>query len=216
MDDSDDRLEAENKEISTSEPSHAEATTESLDQPKLEKRAPRFWVRTLRILLGVFILIGVGALLAIYLLYVPTRHKLLVTKSEMEAAANTTSAQLNQANQEIDRLSSFEKKNQELQAELEKISIHNTILQLRIDVATAQLALAKEDPSMAHLALNKTSETIQTLKNSLPVDQQKVTESLETRLELVLKEIEGDAETAQTDLGVMMSTLLELESSLVR
>ena len=192
MDDSDDKLEAENKEISTPEPSQATETTESLEKPTPEKRVPGFWMRALRILLGVLILIGVGALLAIYLLYVPTRQRLLDTTAQMEAAAKTASAQLNEANQEIDRLSAFEKKNQELQAELENVSIHNTILQLRIDVATAKLALAEEDPSMAHLALNKTSETIQTLNNLLPVDQQKVTESLKTRLELVLNEIEAD------------------------
>jgi hypothetical protein len=77
---------------------------------------------------------------------------------------------------------------------------------------SAKLALVSDDPQQASQALSETGGRIADLKKMTGVQQQKNVENLETRLELVLSEIEEETFAAISDLEVMLDILEELES----
>lgn len=180
------------------------------------KRKPSIWIRLLRGLLGILILFSLGALTVVILLYIPARRDLDEAKRKAEALATQASTDLQSANQEIERLSTMESDNQDLQSRLDAANLSVALLQIRLDVANAQAALADENPDKAKLALSKTDQTIQELAKLLPQAQQPAIASLQSRLKLVLDGLEEDIFAARSDLDVMANTLLELENALNR
>jgi len=186
----------------------AQAQEKGREKPP-ESRLNRFLVRALRSLLIFLIILGLGALLAIYTLYMPARQALAQAKAE--------SAQLNQKLAEMEsrmeNVTALEQKNQELQAALDKASLHVTILSARADIAAAQLALAQNDPAKARLALSKTPDTLKALSELLEPSQKKVATDMQERLSLAIKGIGQNAYAAASDLDVLMTSLMELENA---
>lgn len=178
-------------------------------EPKPESRLNRFLVRLLRWLLGILIVAGLGALLAIFTVYMPVRQKLDQSQGEVEQGAG----RIAELESEVDRLSAMEAKNDALQAELDKSELHVAILSARADVAAAQLALEQDDPAKARLALSKTGETIKALGSLLKPGEKKLATDLQSRLELALKGIGENAFAAASDLNVLATGLTELENA---
>lgn len=183
--------------------------------PRPEKRPPSLWIRLLRGLLGVLILIGLGAILILFTLYMPLRQDFTKAQMKIDELTNQATTDLEAANQEIDRLSSLETQNEDLQSQLDQANLHRAILQVQIDVASARLALTSQEPDKARLALTKTPDHLQSLEKLLPQSQRKVTADLQARLKLVLGEIDENAYAASSDLSVMAASLLELENALI-
>jgi hypothetical protein len=180
------------------------------------KRGPGIWTSLLRWLLGILILCGLGALAVVMLLYIPLRRDLAAAQGKLDSLTTKSSSDLQAANEEIDRLSSLEANNKDLQTRLDQANLSQTLLQIRLDIASAQLALAKEDSAKAKLALSKTAETIKKLESLLPQAQQAAITSLQDRLKLALGEVEENPYAANSDLDVMTNILLELENALKR
>ncbi|MEW5871998.1 MAG: hypothetical protein AB1894_22200 [Chloroflexota bacterium] len=180
-----------------------------------EKRPLSLWKRLLRGLLGILILIGLGAILVLFTLYMPLRQNFTNAQVRINELTNQASSDLEAANQEIDRLSSLETQNKDLQSQLAQSNLHLAILQVQVDIASAQLALANQEPEKARLALTKTPDHLQFLEKQLPQDQRKVITDLQARLELVLGEIDENGYAASSDLDVMSASLLELENALI-
>jgi hypothetical protein len=183
---------------------------------KPEKRSPSIWTRLLRGLLGILIFLGLGALAVVILLYIPLRRELTQAQGQLDSLTTKSSSDLQAANEEIGRLASLEADNKELQSQLDQANLSQTLLQIRLDLANAQLALAKEDSAGAKLALSKTAETIKKLESLLPQSQRDVIASLQDRLKLALGELEKSPYAANSDLDVIINTLLELENALKR
>ncbi len=174
-----------------------------------ESRLNRFLVRTLRWLIGILIVMGLGALLVIFTLYRPLQQSLGASRVQGEQADQ----RIADLESQIEGLSTFETQNQDLKAELEKSELHVAILSARADVATALLALAKNDETKARLALSKTPETLKKLGSLLEPDKKKVATDLQARLDLAVKGIGVNAYAAASDLDVLATGLIELENA---
>jgi len=183
---------------------------------KPPKKPPSFLIRAVRWLLLALILLGVGALLIIFTMYAPIRSELKSANQELQKASSQYENELQEANQEIKRLSGLDEENKTLQEELYQSNLYIIVLQARIDVANAQLALSEGDYSKASLALSKTSGRLEKLASLLPSEQREVIEALQTRLDLALSEIEAGDPAAMADLGVLAMKLLELEDAIIR
>jgi len=200
-------MEADEPQETKPEPVSAKET--KAPQPKPESRMNRFMVSLMRWVLGILILAGLGALLAIYALYLPMRQRLQQSQAEVESA-NQRVADLEG---KVEGLTPIETKNKDLQVELGKAELHVTILSARADIAAAQLALALNDPVKARLALNKTPETLKKLESQLESDKKKLATDMQSRLELAVKGIGNNAYAANSDLDVLATGLIELENA---
>jgi len=189
----------------------AEPEKRAVNQPML---------RFLRWALAFFIVFSLGALLVIVTVFVPSQRRVQQSVERYEQLEGISAADLDQANQriaelerQVDSLSAFEARNQELQTELDQARLHVVILSARSDVAQARLALAKQDPTKARVVLSNTGDTLKSLETLLKPDQRKVVTDLQNRLGLILDEIEENAYAAESDLDVLATSLLELEDA---
>jgi len=182
------------------------------ESPKPEKRTLSIWRRMFRFLLVMLIIFGLGALVVIFTLYIPLREQLTSAETRIEELSDQSASEINSAKEEIDRLSSIEDKFGDTQAELDELLIQNLILKIRLDLISAKLALVSDEPQQASQALSETGGRITDLKKLAGVQQQKNVENLETRLELVLSEIDEETFAAISDLEVMLDIVEELES----
>jgi len=182
------------------------------ESPKSQKRTLSIWRRMFRFLLVMLIIFGLGALVVIFTLYIPLREQLTSAETRIEELSDQSASEINSAKEEIDRLSSIEDKFGDTQAELDELLIQNLILKIRLDLISAKLALVSDEPQQASQALSETGGRITDLKKLAGVQQQKNVENLETRLELVLSEIDEETFAAISDLEVMLDILEELES----
>jgi F0F1-type ATP synthase membrane subunit b/b' len=188
---------------------------------KPEKQPPGFLIRALRWVLGILIVFGLGAVTVIYFSYLPTKQKLDNSNQELQNAQQRideiqSQAQQEQANSqaEIDRLKTFESKNQELQTQLNQAELHVAILSAQNDVISAQLALEKEDTNSASLALSQTSKTLDTISNKLEPNQRDVVTKMKDRLDLAVNGIDTNTYAALSDLDVLYNDLIKLENTL--
>jgi cytoskeletal protein RodZ len=174
-----------------------------------ESRANRFLVRTLRWLVGILIVMGLGALLVIFALYRPMQQTLGESRSQGEQA----SQRIAELESQVETLSTLEAKNKQLQAELDKAELHMAILSARADVATAQVALAQEDQAKARQALNKTPQTLKKIEGLVKPSDKQLATYMQERLDLAVKGIGVNAYAATSDLDVMATSLVELEKT---
>jgi len=178
--------------------------------PKEESKARRFFRQALRWVLGVLIVFGLGYLTAIFALYRPTTQELSRASGELEAARD----QIATLEARVEELKPLETKNEELLAAQDEYELHIAILNARLDVAMARLALVQGDIAKAQITLRNTDDTLAKIKTLLPEAQSDVVTAMEDRLELTLSEIEEDPYAAQSDLDVLATNLLQLEDSL--
>lgn len=178
------------------------------------------WTKALRWFLGLLVIFGLGAILVIFLLYIPERQRVDQAKQQISAIEAQATADEQKATQKINdlesrvnQLSALEPKNKELQTTLSQANTRIALLSVRVDIAAAQLALTQNDANTASSALAKTPKTMEGLKSSLASEQQKTWEDSLARLNLAISEIGKDNYAAQSDLDVLMKGLEELESA---
>ena len=202
-----------------------------VEKQKPDKR-PSFLMRALRWLLVVLVLFGLGTVLVIFTLYIPTRNDLTnarrsidqiseqseaeseraeAASKQAEAVLQEAEAALEEAKQEI---AGLDERSQALQEELDQANLRIGLLQVRTDVLTARLALVDGDKEKALLALSTTSETLDELAGQLPDEQSDFIKTMQKRLDLSLEGIENEDSAADSDLNVLIIKLLELEDSL--
>jgi type II secretory pathway component PulM len=193
-----------------SEPAPVQATPpKEKKPPKTESRSRRIILRTVRWVLGLLIVLGLGALVVLFTLYIPARQKVNESNARLEQANQKVAELQNQ----IANLSGLENNNKSLQSEIDKANLHIAILSIRTDVAMAQLALAKNDPTKARVALTQTPATLTKLAGLIDSNQRKVVTDMQDRLKLATAELDSNAYAAQSDLDVLATSLVELENA---
>ncbi|MBN1537213.1 MAG: hypothetical protein JW908_10820 [Anaerolineales bacterium] len=175
-----------------------------------ESRVGCFLKAATRWLFGLLIVFGLGALTVIFLLYTPTRETLENTQANLDAANQKITDLENQ----VQTLSALEPKNAALQKEVDAGNLHIKILTALADVNNARVALAEGDPAAAQSALANTTAALKQVATLAGSSQSEAVNFIQDRLDLVLGEIETDTATAQSDLVVMATKLLELEKAL--
>ncbi len=204
----------------------AEAETEAVsdaeeEEPKQESRVRRFFRALVRWTLGLLIVFGLGFLAAVYLLYRPevqsNRELSSQIQSEQQVAAEQAAELENQIGvleAQIEDLQPLATENEQLIAVQDGFDLHISILDARLDVSNALLALAVDDPARARVALERTGDALTKVSGLLPEDQREIVTALQQRLDLVLDEMEDDPYAAQSDLDVLAKSLLEMEDAL--
>ncbi|MBL7164659.1 MAG: hypothetical protein ISS57_18890 [Anaerolineales bacterium] len=200
--------------------SDADAISEA-EAPKEESKVRRIFRMLLRWTLGILIVFGVGFLTAVYMLFRPevqsNRELQNQIQSEQQAAEEQFAdleSQIAGLEGQIDDLNPLAIENEELLAAQGEFELHIAILDARLDVSNALLALAVNDPARARVSLEKTGDALATVSSMLPEDQRAMVTSMEQRLDLALTEMEDDPYAAQSDLDVLSKSLLELEDAL--
>jgi len=150
--------------------------------------------------------------------------KHILVQSEKEAAGEQIAEREDQIAEREDQIAALEGQIDDLMPLAEEndllifaqtdFELHIAILDARLDVSNALLALAVDDPARARVSLDKTGQALAKVSSLLPEDQRGMVTSMEQRLELVLEEMEGDPYAAQSDLDVLAKSLLELEDAL--
>ena len=144
-----------------------------------------------------------------FAVYRPGEQKKAVIRSELDQAQQTVKTLQGQ----IDSLTPLSTQNKTLQDQLTKSELHVYILSAEANVNAAQVALLNNKPADARLVLNKTVNTLKTLQGLLPPDQQTVVKDMQNRLTLALGELDNNKFAAQSDLNVLITSLLQLENA---
>jgi chromosome segregation ATPase len=92
--------------------------------------------------------------------------------------------------------------------------LHTALLQARVNVINAQVALYEENPNQASALLEDTGELLNAVETMLPEDMKGVIAPLQARLDLALSELETAPDTATKDLSILAGDLLEIENTL--
>ncbi len=188
----------------------AEVEAPELMEEKPPSRLGRFLRRLLRWAVGVMAIfvLGIGALWVTQLQPLRDRNRslqdqLASAQAEVETLSST-----------VDSLRSVEAENASLQAELGDASSRLDILSVLVDVTTAQLAIAQDEPDRVSIALSDTEEKLDNLEARLSGGEAEIVRGLRERVVLVLEEVDGDIFAAERDLEVLANSLLELDRDL--
>jgi chromosome segregation ATPase len=129
----------------------------------------------------------------------------------LEQGLATVEAQRDQLQAAVDELQGVRAENEVLQAELQETEGRLALLRVLIDVTSAQLGIAQEDPIAAKAALENTSGALEDLGKKLGPSEASTVAALQERLALALEELEPDIFAAHRDLEILANSLLEIE-----
>lgn len=177
--------------------------------PPVKKKRSVF-SRLLRLLLVVLIIFGLGALTAIYFLYIPLRQEVNARTTELA----TSGEQVSSLESRVEGLQALEAKNTELQSQLDQVSVEVGLLRAQLDIANAQVSLANNDPDGARKALAGTDKRLEAIGKLVPPEQQAEVTQMRDRLKLAINEMTTNVFAAQSDLTVLAKSLEDLEKSL--
>jgi cytoskeletal protein RodZ len=176
---------------------------------KKENKLRGFFRTALRWVIGLLIVFFLGVIAMYLVLYRPLEQKVTEITSERDQAQQTVKNLQGQ----LDSLTPLSAQNKTLQEQLSKSELHVSILSAEANINAAQVALLNSKPADARLVLNKTVITLKTLQGMLPPDQQKVVTDMQNRLNLALSELDNNKFAAQSDLNVLVTSLLQLENT---
>jgi hypothetical protein len=190
---------------------------EEIHEKKEETKVRKFFRKLIRWTAGLLIIFGLGLVAGIFMLYRPATKETQQVRDDL-AAANTQIENLQSKISELEAhnayLQSLEDDNTDLLNQQQYFNLHIAILDARLDVSNASLALNENDLAQAKIILDRTSKTLDSIEFYLEPDFSDVVESMRQRLKLVLGEMENDPYAAQSDLDVLATNLLQLEDSL--
>jgi hypothetical protein len=180
--------------------------------PEVEPPPPskfrQFLSRALRWVTG-FLLVFVLGIVAMWVVRVrPDQAEIKSLQADLGAMQD----QITTLEDQVRSLQPLEEENASLQAELAETEQQMAIRGVLVDVTSAQLAMAQEDPIAAKAALAGTDDRMKALDVELVGTD--TLEGLRTRLALVVDELDSDAFAAQRDLQILANNLISLERSL--
>lgn len=179
-----------------------------------EKREPsklaRFFRKALIWLVVIAVAFGGGIITFHFLRFQPLQE----TVKQQRGALQEAEEEISSLESEVERLATFEERNQELVDEIEDVRLHINILSARASVSKALLALSEENIAEAKLALDKVGGILADLEGMLNEDQVEVVENMQQRHGLIMEELEEDTFSARSDLEVLSSKLESLENTL--
>ena len=178
--------------------------TEEPAKPGRRMRRLLIWM------VGLVIVLGAGVILTWTLRVQPQTERLAVLEAEAIAAKE----QFDVLNAEVIELRPLVDENVRLTDELTSTRAHLVLLDVLVDVTTAQLALAQEDTIAAKAALEGTEQILSALEAILDDADAKKVGEMAGRLQLVLEEVGSDAFAAKNDLEILANNLLSMEREL--
>jgi hypothetical protein len=177
---------------------------------KKESKLRGFLRTAFRWVTGLLIVFFLGVLAMELVFYIPLEQKLNQAKSERDQALQSVKT----IQSRLDNLAPLSTQNATLLEQSGKSEMHVSILSAEASVNTALVALLNSKPADARLVLNKTVITLKTLQGKLPANQQSVVTDMQNRLNLALGELDNNKFAAQSDLNVLITSLIQLENTL--
>jgi septal ring factor EnvC (AmiA/AmiB activator) len=174
---------------------------------KPTSRLGRFLRRALRWATATLVVFGLGVA-ATWFNQVRPR---IAQQEALEQGLAAVEAQRDQLQAAVDELQGVQAENEVFQAELQETEGRLALLRVLIDVTSAQLGIAQEDPIAAKAALENTAAALVDLGKKLGPSEASTVAALQERLALALEEMEPDIFAAQRDLEILANSLLEIE-----
>jgi hypothetical protein len=171
-----------------------------LSEAKPETRLQKSMRGALRWVVLALVAFGLGALLIIFMLYVPTRQKYDKSDADLKQAT--------------DHITTLEADKQGLQKNLDSATLHMYVLKALSGVRGASLAVAADDYAGARLSLIQASEALDTLPTLLGADQKDVSTAMQTSAAQALTKVKTDLKSAQPELDQLTKNLVQLEDNL--
>jgi hypothetical protein len=210
---------------------------------KEETKGQIFFRKFLRWAVGLLIVFGLGFIVAIFVLYNPTKSNLNQSLANLGSAEQSVNnlqdqvtaleSQVASLTKERDGLSSTkqslesqldtanaalltqqEAHQKELQDQQDAFDLRLTILTAREDVSKAQVALYDENPGLARIVITNISDSLDKIEALLSSEYQGAVQPLRDRLQIALDEIGTEPGNAIKDLDILAGDLLELEDAL--
>lgn len=180
------------------------------EEPPEEGKPRKIFRRVLIWLVVIALAFAGGFFVDAQLRYQPERQKTNQLRSDLSAAEDRAM----ELEDEVQRLSVFEERNQALREEIHHLETHLIVISTQKAVADSMLALNRDDLAEARLALDRVSRHLADLAEMLNEDQVEVVENMQQRHELIMDELVQDSSAAMSDLEVLASKLESLENSL--
>jgi hypothetical protein len=171
-----------------------------LSEAKPETRLQKSIRGALRWVVLALVAFGLGALLIIFMLYVPTRQKYDKADADLKQAT--------------DHITTLEADKQGLQKNLDSATLHMYVLKALSGVRGASLAVATDDYAGARLSLIQASEALDTLPTLLGADQKDVFTAMQKSAAQALTKVKTDLKSAQPELDQLTKNLVQLEDNL--
>jgi len=180
-------------------------STQSEARPKT--RLQKSMRGALRWALVALLALGVGALVIVFALYIPTRHKLDKANADLENAKATITSK-------TDQITTLQTGNETLQKNLDSATLHMYVLKALSGVRGASLAVAADDYAGARLYLIQASEALDTLSDLLGSDQKDVLAAMQQSAAQAMTDVKADLKSAQPELDQLTKNMVQLEDNL--
>jgi hypothetical protein len=174
-----------------------------------ETRLGHFMRPAIRNTASYIVAFAIGLFCAYFLLFVPASKE--VEKLKAEFVSTSRDLQTSQ-----EQLGSLQKRFDLASADLERANRRASYMQLLSNVSRARLALAEKDGPSALVVLKEVEVNLKALNPAIVKVDANMAQLLNTRLELVMTELNRDPVTAVSDLEKLYSSLLELEKALLK
>jgi hypothetical protein len=192
-----------------------QASAPSATQPALAPSSPgrlaRWSSTALRWVTALGVVFGLGVALVWFIRVLPQTQEL----RQLNLNLADTRQQLATAQAETESLKPLKDENAKLNDQLALSKQHLVLLSVLVDVSSAQLALAEDDPLAAQAALTDTDSKLGDFQSGLNSDPANAVKSMRDRLTTAKNELKAnDLFAAKRDLEVIANTLVDLEGSL--
>jgi hypothetical protein len=179
-----------------------------------DTRLGRFNRLALRWFAIVVSLFAVGLLTGYVVLYRPAQNELKNLKAQSELDQQKISGLTNKVQDLTQQNSTLTGQKQELTTSLSAANDQLQLLQMVGQLQTARLYIEKKDYSAARKALLESRTALPKLTSIIEKQDSTLPKTMQTRLDLVLGELDSSPQTAASDTEILITLLLDAENKL--
>ncbi len=179
-----------------------------------ETRLGRFMRPVLRWLAAITGLFALGLLAGYLLLYQPTQRELDAALAKLTTASQLVSQKEQGLASAQTGLNQAQLSVKQVQDQLAAAASENSLLIVMVDVSNARVALVEKDGATAKTAIAQAQANLNLALPYIESQDKVLSDLLQTRLDLISKELVSDAQGAQTDLGKLSSDLNDLHKKI--
>jgi len=190
--------------------SHETETSETGKLPAPPSRFSLFLRGVLRWAAGLILVFGLGVVAAWIVRVRPQAAQLEALQGRIDGLQSEVDA----LTSEVEELRPLKQKTIDLQDQLTLAEAHLQVLQILVDVTSAQVQMGLGDTAAARQALAATEGRLEGLRKTLGSNADKEVQSMLDRLGLVLSEMDGNSFAAVNDLEVLAGDLVVFERSM--
>ena len=190
--------------------SHETETNVAGKPPAPPSRFNLFLRGVLRWAAGLILVFGLGVVATWIVRVRPQADQLDALQGRIDGLQSEVDA----LTSEVEELRPLKQKTTDLENQLTLAEGHLQVLQILVDVTSAQVQMGLGDTAAARQALAETGGRLEALRKTLGPDADKEVQPMLDRLGLVLSEMDGNSFAAVNDLEVLAGDLVVFERSM--